>query len=73
MYSPSDPEKRDAPAEGGRAESVVDTDAPLGTFAPPMRPSSNGGAVSPAALDIEAVMLGIPARASPDGIVLKPV
>jgi len=73
MYSPSDPGKRDAPAEGGRAESVVDTDAPLGTFVPPMRPSSNGGAVSPAAVDVEAVMLGIPARASPDGIVLKPV
>ena len=74
MYSPSDPGKRAAPAEGGRAaESVVDTDAPLGTFVPPMRPSSNGGAVSPAAVDVEAVMLGMPARASLDGSVPKPV
>lgn len=73
MYSPSDPGKRAAPAEGGRAKSVVNTDVPLGTSTPLMRPSSDGGAVSPAAMDVEALMLGIPARASPDGIVPKPV
>jgi len=57
MYSPSDLGKRAAPAEGGRAKSVFNTDDPLGTSAPLMRLSSDGGAVSPAAMDVEAFML----------------